>query len=324
MNKILYNSSLCEIFFSRYYIVLSIMVRKRSVQTKRKPRRKPRSKGLTIKQKVNELYKDKRDDKRVVDQAVTLRPTIVNPATGSGWQLYSFVDDLQMETVVAAASSTTPADASSTNGLRKDTKLRLENLSIDLFLALPSLSGAHIPNYSACRFRVVIFKTKSWHYPVAAHTGSPPALDPEQLMPLITPYSEKYGDTGKMYKNLDGDQYLYGKWTCQPQGLTYKILYDKRHMLSYNTVNSTQSVMLDDAMSYSASQKNISIELKKKVQGHEVVYGLSQINGAQKQGRQEIDTGNLFIAIVNDYNPSGAPTGTAPICQLHYRLKYFT
>lgn len=295
-------------------------------KTKRKaPKRKARSKGLTLKQKVNVLYADKRDDKRTVDMFSTLRPSIVIPATGAGWTLTSFVDEIQMETAVAAASSAAPEEASSANGLRKDMKLRLENLSIDLFLGLPKLTGAPIPNYSSVRWRVVIFIARNYHYPVASQpTGTPPALDPEQLLPLMTNYNEKYGEASEMYKTLHGDQYLYGKWSTHPQGMKYTILYDKRHMLSYNTVNPTWTVMGSDAQSYSASQKNISIELKRKVQGHEVVYGLTQINGGNPEGRQEIDNGNIFMAIVNDYNAAGAPVGTAPVCELSYRLKYFT
>lgn len=294
----------------------------KSKSTKRRKRRKPsRRKGLTTKKKVDLLWEDKRDDKRILDAQATMRPTI--PAgVGAGWALYSFVDDIQMGTQVAAGAAT-PGEANSQNGLRKDTKIRLENLSIDLFLRLHPITGDPIPNYSACRFRVVVFSTANWHYPTVA-SPTPVALDAVNILPVITKYSDKEATGLEMWNELFGDQYLYGKWSCQPQGLKYRILYDKRHMLSYNTVNSTACEMLYDTQSYSASQKNISIELKKKVRGHEVVYSIDQTNKDEPSGLCDIDKGNLFIAVVNDYNPSGAPVGTAPEVSLSYRLKYFT
>ena len=70
--------------------------------------------------------------------------------------------------------------------------------------------------------------------------------------------------------------------------------YDKRHFLSFNTVRSTggTTVLSSNSLSYSASKKNISIELKKKVKGVKVAYNLNQINGGN-------ELGEIFQAIIH-------------------------
>lgn len=299
------------------------------VNTNKKGKRRHRrhKTKMSIKAKVNELWEDKKDDKRILDRYVTFRPT--KPVLGnSGWSLFSFVDDIQQEQVIAAASAGGAAAIASSqvNGYRSDNKIRLENLSIDLMISLPELFTLGVqPNYASVRYRVVIFTTANWHYPVSA-SGIPLTLDPDQILPLITKYSNKGGTPDEMYTTTTADQYLYGKFSCQPQGLKYKILYDKRHMVSFNNTNFNPTVGIsgNDVLAYSASKKNISIELKKKVQKHEVVYSLSQINGQQDQGTQEIDKGNLFMAIATDFNAGGAGAGSTPSVNMYYRIKYFT
>ena len=281
---------------------------------------------LTMKKKVNELWEDKKDDKRILDVvAKSIRPTIPVIGGASGWYLYSFVDDIQMQTVVAGTGGA-PIASSQVNGYRNDNKITLDNLSIDLSLNLPDLQTLAVqPNYAGLRFRVVIFSTASWHMTTSA-MSVPQPLNPVNLMPIVTKYNNKGGSPSEMWKMIAGDQYLYGKFSCQPQGLKYSILYDKRHMLSFNTTALLPASGLtgNDGLSYSASRKNINIELKKKVKGHEVTYSLNQINGQEPSGRQEIDKGNLFMAIVCDFNPAGAPTGSDPSVYLSYRIKYFT